>query len=170
MDELFEERILVPFLQVFFLQGLAHRLCQASWRNRGEKTPKITIRIFNTTYGQLVFRNINSKSSLTVLDRTFLCSPQQPGSPLATPLYHRFPPQEVEKISPPGKTRPCSSPHDQRTPLHSQCAPKIDIFSLGAQAKNRASLSVRLHAYPTARLPVSQSALLFGCKAVQQQV
>ena len=79
-------------------------------------------------YGQLVWRNI--KRSLTVLDRTFPYSPQQPGSPLATPLYHRLPPQEVEKISLPGKTRPCSYPHDPRTPLHSQYAPVIDIFSL----------------------------------------
>ena len=79
-------------------------------------------------YGQLAWMNI--RRSRTVLDRTFPCSPQQPGSPLATPLYHRLLPQEVEKISPPGKTRPCSSPHDPRTPLHSQSAPMVYIFSL----------------------------------------
>ena len=79
-------------------------------------------------YGQLVW--MNTKRSLTVLDRKFPCSPQQPGSPLATPLYHCLPPQEVEKISPPGKTRPCSSPHDPRTPLHSQSVPVIELFSL----------------------------------------
>ena len=97
-------------------------------------------------YGQLVWMNI--KRSLTVLDRKFPCSPQQPGSPLATPLFHRLLPQEVEKFSPPVKTRPCSSPHDQRTPLHSQCAPKIDIFSFFCSSFEPDNLGMQRASHP----------------------